>query len=249
MKTTTLKPHFILRTSLSLVLFFSAELGFSQTDVFKKQMAVKNQKLGLQCAFENLNQARAHTDPLVANLSDSQFDLEISALGFQLSDLERAYATKDVETAALCFMSRKEISALVMYSMSTYRKMNAALRGNDQAKLADYKTYRLVLDSALDKLKDYKGYVKRGATTDLTRYEDHQMGATVSYPAYTSTSVGSGFVGHIRSLILSKTCKYIAPISMVPQEEEVLCKPGVNFKVIYRKDLKTVTHLMLEEVD
>ena len=237
-----------LRT-LFLFVFFVASTSYGQAGLFKKAMALKTQNLGLQCAYQTLDEAQAHTDPAILQLSDAKFDLEIGVLGFQLSELETAYVKKDVETAALCFMSRKEISALVMYSMSVYRKMNAALRAKDEVLLADYQIYRVVLDSALDKIKNFEGYVKRGAKTDLEHYDDHLIGQIVSYPGYTSTSVSRGFAGNVRSLILSKTCKYIAPFSMVPQEEEVLCKPGTNFKVIYRQDLKTLTHLVLEEID
>lgn len=227
---------------LTLLFVFNAE---AQQSIFRTQMALRYSKLGPQCAFDNLADAQKTS---ITDLSDAEFDSQIAFLDFQENTLETMYDAKKLETAELCFMNKKETTALMMYSMSVYRKLNLALRNQDQAALAPFETYLKVLNSALDKLKNFEGYVKRGANTDLTRYDDHQTGSVVVYPAFTSTSIGKGFPGNVRTLILSKNCKYIAPFSVVPEEEEVLCKPNTEFKVIYRKDNKKVLHLFLKEI-
>lgn len=220
-------------------------------NAFARLRAVKLKELGKQCLYttaEDYSVAAAkQTDPEL-KLSVADFDRSIAFLGESSENYTPLYDTSLIEKSELCFMTQNEITALMMYSMSAYRKLNVALRDQDTVMLEQFRIYIKTLNSALDKIKNYEGFVKRGAGTNRDRFDDHQVGAIVTYPSYTSTSIGNGFGGVARYVIYSKTCKYIAPFSVASAEEEVLCKPGTQFKVVYREDKKTLIHLMMEEV-
>jgi hypothetical protein len=224
-------------------------LGTQST--FKRQHALKLKELGKQCVLNSLEEfevaKKTVSDPdLLISLSD--FDRSIAFLGDHSSNFTPLYNESDLETQTFCFLNKKEVTALMMYSMSAYRKLNQALRDKNLQMLNSFKIYIKTLNSALDKIRNYEGFVKRGAGNNRDKFNDHQINAIVIYPSYTSTSVGRGFGGAIQEVIFSKTCKYIAPFSVATMEEEVLCKPGTEFKVLYRKDKKTVLHLILEEI-
>lgn len=218
---------------------------------FSRLRAVKLKELGKQCLYTTAEQysaaAEKQTDPEL-KLSAADFDRSIAFLGESIENYTPLYDLSLIEKSELCFMTQNEITALMMYSMSAYRKLNVALRDQDSAMLEQFRIYIKTLNSALDKIRNYEGFVKRGAGTNRARFDDHQVGAVVTYPSYTSTSIGHGFGGVARYVIYSKTCKYIAPFSVASAEEEVLCKPGTKFKIVYREDKKTLTHLMMEEV-
>jgi hypothetical protein len=218
---------------------------------FSRLRVAKLKELGKQCLYSTAEQysaaAEKQIDPEL-KLSAAEFDRSIAFLGESIANYTPLYDTSLIEKSELCFMTQNEITALMMYSMSAYRKLNVALRDQDTVMLEQFRIYIKTLNSALDKIKNFEGFVKRGAGTNRERFDDHQVGAVITYPSYTSTSIGNGFGGVARYVIYSKTCKYIAPFSVATAEEEVLCKPGTRFKVVYREDKKTIIHLMMEEV-
>ncbi len=254
-----------MKTKLLLLMalcLFSAQiptLAFATTktlsqptaSAFSRLRAVKLKELGKQCLYRTAEQysaaAEKQIDPEL-KLSAADFDRSIAFLGESIANYTPLYDVSLIEKSELCFMTQNEITALMMYSMSAYRKLNVALRDQDPVLLSQFRIYIKTLNSALDKIKNYEGFVKRGAGTNRARFDDHQVGAVVTYPSYTSTSIGNGFGGVARYVIYSKTCKYIAPFSVASSEEEVLCKPGTQFKVVYREDKKTIIHLMMEEI-
>lgn len=136
-----------------------------------------------------------------------------------------------------CGLSEAELESIHRYSRSGYEPINDFLR------LRWYPTWESLSDihyinSGLQKLANFKGLTKRviqtndaGAAKIRARFIP---GSTVRFAAFTSlsTSVMGYRKSGVQLYVYSKTCKYIAPLSHYPYEEEVLCPPGTAFKVI-----------------
>lgn len=147
-----------------------------------------------------------------------------------------------------CGLSEAEIMLMTYYTGSFSGPVNDYLRGTrvypEQVK-EGFKVVVEVMQSALNKLRDYKGLVKRGTTLPENVLSQYVVGNIVSDPAFLSTGVGFSFVAEVLEFyILSKTCKYIAPLSALEREKEVLCLPGTKFKVLAREG----NHFLLEEL-
>lgn len=134
-----------------------------------------------------------------------------------------------------CDMTPAEILSLIYYTGEGYAPINRALR--KQTVLEEpLSSNRIVMDSALTKLKPYLGITKRGAS-----FLDPQQWARqeISDPAYLSTSIlyKQSFPGH-QFTIHSRTCRWIALYSVNFGEDEVLCPRGLSFKVRGHRPLK-----------
>lgn len=154
-----------------------------------------------------------------------------------------------ISIANPCGLSTAEMLAISYYTGSKgFRVLNGALRaGGTEAK--DMEHFAETLKAALKKFRTFDGTVRRGAELPSEKLEEHQRGATVEYPAFTSTSVGSGFGALHRFTIKSKNGAYIAPYSANPHEREVIIPPG-NFKVLSReRSLNGKIEFVLEQVD
>lgn len=155
----------------------------------------------------------------------------------------------DPEDPQYCGMSIAEIQALQDYTSNGYQKLNEILRFSAGEKNEAYEAYRDVLNSALKKLNSYKGPVLRGTTLSPEQVALHQVGTIVTYPAFTSTSVTSGFGGDQRFVIQSKNGHFIAPFSSSKTENEVLFPANTKFKVLNVEKTNDKTEITLEEVD
>ncbi len=151
-------------------------------------------------------------------------------------------------TGALrCGLTAAEAYAIRLYTGSSYGWINGALRSQQPAEKA--RVFRDVLNSALAKLRPYEGTVRRGANLPPERLAQHQVGAVVTYPGYTSTSVGHGFGQRHRFVIRSKTGRFIDPSSANPGEYEVLFPPGTKFRVLERTENDNRVEFVMEEVE
>ncbi len=147
-----------------------------------------------------------------------------------------------------CGMSIIEAAALLNYTNIGYQLLNLALRkGGEEAKAAQPVVE--VLNSALKKLRRYQGVVKRGTSVPNEQLAVFEVGKMISFPAYTSTSLTSGFSGNLKFVIHSKTGRFIGVHSGIQSENEVLIPPGAKFKVLDRKEGYDNVELVLEEVD
>ncbi len=149
-----------------------------------------------------------------------------------------------------CGMTIAEAIAIGSYTGEGYREINDALRsGGEKARKAQ--PYREAIDAALKKLKPYHGLVSRGVNLPQDRLAQHQVGAILEYPGYTSASLGLGFENQSqRMTVHSKTGRYVGFHSMSPGEYEVLFPAGTKFKVLERKpDPDGTLHIVMEEVD
>ncbi|MGZ3798345.1 MAG: hypothetical protein ACXVB1_18390 [Pseudobdellovibrionaceae bacterium] len=83
----------------------------------------------------------------------------------------------------------------------------------------------------MSKLKPFVGLVTRGSNLNSQLELIHSEGKMVPSLSFTSASKGKPFVGDFKFFIESKNGRYIAPLSIHPDEEEVLFFSPTNFLV------------------
>ncbi|MBK7891267.1 MAG: hypothetical protein IPJ84_10595 [Bdellovibrionales bacterium] len=149
-----------------------------------------------------------------------------------------------------------EQAALNYYTGEGYRTINSTLRngskkvdGADKVEIEDVKSGVVpILNNGLERLRIYKGKVVRGASLPQEEVKKHVVGAVVTYPAYTSSSISNAFGGTHRFIIHSKTGRYVDPFSASRGEREVLFKAGAKFKVLSVSKKGDSTVIVLDEV-
>ncbi len=147
-----------------------------------------------------------------------------------------------------CGMSVAEAAAIRHYTAAGYSDLNQEMR--EGADLKDSRPMIDVLNSALRKLKRFSGAVKRGADIPKEVSDKYQVGEVLSFPAFTSTSISTGFSGNVRFVIHSRTGRYIGMHSNFQNEDEVLIPAGSKFKVLDRQeDEKGNLEIVLSEID
>lgn len=147
-----------------------------------------------------------------------------------------------------CGLTPGEEAALWEYTGHFYGEINRAMRAGGPA-AERHKGQIHLLKRALKKIKPFSGPVRRGADLPPEVLAQHQPGQVVNYSAFTSTSVGTGFLSPHRLVIHSKTGRFIAPYSEAYSEYEVLFAP-TKFKVVSRKDLAGgKVEIVLQEED
>ena len=196
--------------------------------------------LNLQCVSKSSNQLTGSQD------QDRDPDLDMSDDDFQNYLTQNSIKTepdftKSPSGSGICDMNRKEFFSLQLYTGGLYaRRINAALRDKNNGEFERYGILIKHIQSALMKLKPYEGFVVRGAQIPKDLLTDHVKGAKVKYESFLSTSLSStvarSFGRGVRYVIVSKSCRYINPISKLQKEEEVLCLPNTFFQVHHRKD-------------
>ena len=132
-------------------------------------------------------------------------------------------------------LSETEYFAIRSYTGSGFRPINAGLRLGVKRKPDQFDIQPIVdmTDSGLSKLPNFTGFVNRGGELPADQRAQHTVGATVVYPAFTSTSRGNGFGSRDRFVIQSYTGKSIDRLSRFNNEEEVLFRPGARFKILH----------------
>lgn len=151
------------------------------------------------------------------------------------------------------FLSYGEKKALNEYLSFESYPVNEKLRNGQQLSL---KEQRMVdkLNSALDKMDDYKGNVVR--CLDIRNPDklqlflnDHQIDKDVVYKAFTSASTEDGYNpdANIRIYIESKSGKDISAFN--PSEKEVLYKSNRTFKIQEHVEKNGIHYFLMEEKD
>lgn len=160
-----------------------------------------------------------------------------------------AYDRRKMPNFVDCGFTDAEIVAIGIYTGSGYRRLNEILYSNKTQEKEKAKPFIDTLNSALSKIKNYEGSVKRGAHFTADILEKHCLDCIVEYQAFTSTSTGSGFGGNTKFTIKSKSGKYIAPLSFFSYENEVLFKSGTKFKILNKNQTGSATEITMEEVE
>jgi ADP-ribosyltransferase exoenzyme len=151
--------------------------------------------------------------------------------------------------AGICGMTPAEVVSLKYYSDSGYRCMNKYLRAKGKPR-PGLELLTKTLNSALSKLPDYKGIVRRGGDLPPTIRAQHEVGKIVTYDSYTSTSTAKGFSSQDLFMVFSKTGKPIMGFSSHKSEHEILFRAPAKFKVLdVRKEPTTgKTYYVMKEV-
>jgi ADP-ribosyltransferase exoenzyme len=248
-----IKMSFFLGLTLTQIAGFAAPSD-SYKAIFDKENDTHTSKIGLQCLLKTQKEFLAYESKIKdpdLKMSLRTFVDEITSHGyFPHGDIFMAYepAMEKNLGPKFCFLNRKELATIEMYVNSFYITLNDALHGKKLAELKKLRIYVKHLNSALDKLKNYDGYVKRGSSFDSSIIDGYVPGASYIDPTYLSTSIDYGWGGNILYVIKSNNCKYIAPFSLGHEyEEEVLCKPGTQYEVLYHGKEFSNDHLLLNE--
>ncbi len=210
-----------------------ASLGYLKADIERFDQRLADFERRLAELKEQLAKQGANND-------DAEIDeVEREAERFIGS---RLYTTKFLPS---CGLTVDEMLALVLYSGSYYRFLNAALRSGEGDKV---KPFTDVLNVALKKINPFNGLVKRGADLPQDALQRYEVGNEVTLPGFTSASLSSGFGGNHRFTIQSKSGRLIAPYSMSYGEHEVLFPAGARFKVLSAQKYGGITEFVMEEV-
>jgi len=144
-----------------------------------------------------------------------------------------------------------ELSAIRKYTQTAgAHDLNTAL-WNDTPLSLNLSLFKDTLVSALKRLPDFKGTVRRAAKVPKKFLPGYEVGKTVVFKGFTSTSKGDNwrrFSGD-HFTITSERGKLIRDIAYLQDEEEVLFPPNTKFKVIEREDRGEYFHFTLEEID
>lgn len=149
-------------------------------------------------------------------------------------------------------LTNKEKYSINKYISSDFYKINEKLRNN--LKLSnEEKELTANLDSMLNKMPKYAGLVTRSLELNKEQLQEflniHQVGETVTYTAYTSTTCGERYnkVSNIELYINSKNGKDIRKYNN--GEQEILYERNAKFTVQEIEKIKDTYHILLEELD
>lgn len=181
---------------------------------------------------------------LKAGTISKAFCKEMNACMTGGQDIDETDCSKEVllnmflndEQEGNCNLSLQERYVLDEYMGSLYGCMNRALYSK---KGASYPTLNTSLNASLSRFPKYEGFVFRGSSLPKEVLDQHQLGKTVTYPAYTSTSTSPGTAsvfGSHQFLIYSKNGRPIMGLNS--GENEVLFTAGTRFRVLAVKDNK-----------
>ena len=260
MKTKKLKYYCVL---LSLITF-SAGSAFSKAakkqdeemdwaGLFASEIIKSKSYLGLKCVYNSDKEYQAslkeHAADKDLNVANADFVAQLQSVGINASQYNHNDSGLNYESKELCFLTQNEYVAIRIYTGNYYQQINAALRNLDLQTLKNYRVLIKFLMAGLNKLENYVGVTKRGTNlkSELTTF--CEAGNAFGDRGFMSTSVAGGFGGQYRFILASATCKYVAPISSVSSEEEVLCLPGTLFQVRYMNVGAAGKEVIIQEVE
>ena len=149
-------------------------------------------------------------------------------------------------------LTEKEQYAINKYISSDFYKINEKLRNNTKLSSKE-KELTTNLDSMLGKMPKYKGLVTRSLELDNERLqkflEEHKVGKTTVYTAYTSTTCGERYneVSNVELYINSKNGRDIRKYNA--EEQEILFKRNSKFAVQEIEKIKDTYCILLEELN
>lgn len=168
----------------------------------------------------------SRTSQICSELNGEIFEIKKIAVGLNYPPMHprcRSTTIPIIDYESLIKQGREEIeekdltpdeeSAIIRYIGSDSYKINEPLRNGSEL-TQDQKEWIKTLDRALEKMPVYEGEVTRSLTFQLQGKEalreflkEHKINEIVSYPAYTSTTVGDTYNsnGEVQIKIISKT--------------------------------------------
>ncbi len=202
--------------------YANSDLEKMENRINSYQFDIKNYDVTIMGYAKKLEALEA-----LAKMDESKSDT--SKLKKELAILEAQYSSP-----ALCGMSVAENQAIRRYTGSGYGELNRALRQNKELD-KDTTAFVEIMNSGLKKLRPYEGIVRRGVDLPPEVLEQHKVGEIITYAAFTSTSIGSGFGNSHKFIIQSKTGRYVDPISATQGENEVIFLPNTKFRILSKK--------------
>ena len=161
--------------------------------------------------------------------------------GMTYAEWHKKYVENDPEGAIL-ELSKRDKNALQKYISADSYSLNDKLRNGEPLSQAEQRWIKQ-LDHALDELPVYEGTVYRSLSSDMVSdkelfFVQHEVGAFVTYDAYTSTSTEIYDPSmDIQLIIQSKSGRDMRGINT--PEKEILFKRKTYFKVD-RKEGNTI---------
>ena len=216
-------------------------------DLRKSCEATDNLGLKLEDVLASINQAlrlseAAETDAeIIAREKEATKIIEDSGFFGAFAGVSKSRRNPGFRD---CGLSDAELAVISAYTGSLYSLINMTLRAgaNQNRALID------TLNSGLAKLGNNRGIVNRGVNDLGSDLDELKVGSVKHFKAFLSTSRSAGFLNKHRFKIQTCSGKYIAPLSGLPGEEEVLIKSGSNFKVTGREPLGEGFSFTLEEI-
>lgn len=153
-----------------------------------------------------------------------------------LSECSASATVSDIPVSGNCNLDLQERRVLADYMGELYRCINSALYTSNKAA---FPTLNRSLNSALKRFPAYEGFVFRGSSLPKAVLDQHQVGQTITYPAYTSTSTDKDIAGDFGThqfLFYSKSGRPI--MGLEAGENEVLFSAGTRFRVLAVKGNK-----------
>ncbi|WP_339066759.1 minor capsid protein [Fusobacterium animalis] len=210
----------------------------------------------------------SRTSQICSELNGEIFEIKKIAVGLNYPPMHprcRSTTIPIVDYESLIKQGREEIkekdltpdeeSAIIRYIGSDSYKINEPLRNGSEL-TQDQKEWIKTLDRALDKMPVYEGEVTRSLTFQLQGKEalreflkEHKINEIVSYPAYTSTTVGGtyNFNGEVQIKIISKTGRDIRRFN--EGEQEILFERNKKFKIVRYEFYKGKHYFKMEEIN
>lgn len=189
--------------------------------------------------------AKQHNTELNDFLNQTKFRKDYARL-----QIGRIGVTNNVKDDII--LTEKEQYAINKYISSDFYKINEKLRNN--AKLSkEEKELVINLDGMLDKMPKFEGIVTRSLELDNERLqkflEEHKVGKTTVYTAYTSTTCGERYneVSNVELYINSKNGRDIRKYNA--EEQEILFKRNSKFTVQEIEKIKDTYCILLEELN
>ncbi|MBC7692724.1 MAG: hypothetical protein H7222_13260 [Methylotenera sp.] len=141
-----------------------------------------------------------------------------------------------------------EVVSLLAYSDEMSTELNSRMsRGGE---LAEYEILKTFVESALNKLPDYRGPVNSSSDMPAAFAQTHVKGQIVTYKAFTDAYEGKGYLDTYQLKIDAKHGKDVSGLMGDPLEHLIVLKPGSKFKVTSQPDLESVSPVIeLQEVD
>lgn len=185
-------------------------------------------------ATEKLNPDQKYCDAISA----------CSSTGSYKSGVSRGPAC-EITVTPTCGLEGREVAAIHYYTSSGYMCFNQFIWKKEEGPVSGGVE---TLDEALEKLPKVVGFVQRGTELPSFIREQHTVGATVTYDAFTSTSTGSGFSDSDNFLIYSQTGRPVMSLSSISEEDEVLFQTKTKFRVVSIKEEHETRFYLMREV-
>ena len=198
--------------------------------------------------LERLGDAWGPPNPMPQARAEEELRSELGGIIWS-ANLESANYGKPKWPTAASKLTDGELVALMIYMGGDFDEINGALRDFDEhwEWVPEFLRYKVRLEalrpeiqlsvSALNKLPNFRGTVRRVVELHGSDIGKYRVGSTIVEPAFISTthSGTEPYPGNVIFEIVSKTGKRVSFLNESSGEDEVLFKPATKFKVLKKE--------------